>query len=98
MNRYLAIHYSCEVSRDAAQNTANHQAMVDRLNAVGAEDGWSGAKVIFFSTDEHQTLVGIEPGPSPLTLDYLRRMKEAGKDTPTEPPRPVPVAIEGRLL
>jgi len=98
MSRHLAIYSSCEISRDPAQNTANHQALVDEINALIAADGWEGAKVVAFSSDGRFTSVGVEPGPAPLTLDYLRRMKEAAKDETIEPARPVLVAEQGRLL
>jgi len=98
MNRYLVIYSGCEISRDPAQNTANHQAMVDELNALITADGWEGAKVVAFSSNGRFTSVGIEPGPAPLTLEYLRRMKEAAKEERSEPARPVLVAEQGRLL
>lgn len=98
MTRHLAIYSSCEISRDPARNTANHQAMLDELNELMAADGWEGAKIVDFRTVAGFSAVGIEPGLSPLTLEYLRRMKDAGKETQAEPPRPVLVAEQGRLL
>lgn len=98
MTRHAAIYTGCWIARDPAENTASHQAMVDALNAEAAADGWRGAKVIHFTSDGRLTTVGIEPGPSPLTLDYLRRLKEAGQETPAEPLRPVQVAEQGGLL
>jgi hypothetical protein len=98
VTRFLAIYDSCEISRDPDQNTANHQALVDSLNAMTAADGWDGVKVVSIVAHCGRTNVGIEPGRSPLTLEYLRRMKEAGKDTPTETVQPVLVAEQGRLL
>ena len=98
MNRYIAIYSSCEVARDQAQNTINHQALVDEINALIAADGWEGAKIVAFSSDGRFTGVGVEPGPAPLTLEYLRRMKEAAKEEAIQPVRPVLVAEQGRLL
>lgn len=98
MTRAAAIYSSCEICDDADANAAVLQALVDVLQAESLADGWSGVKVVEFSNDGRFACVGIEPGPSPLTLDYLRRLKEAGKDTETKPAAPVLVAAEGRLL
>lgn len=98
MSRHAAIYTGSEISADPDTNAANLQAAIDALNAESAADGWTGVKVVEFSNDGRFACIGIEPGPSALTLDYLRRLKEAGKDTPTEPPRPVLVAEQGRLL
>lgn len=97
MTRHAAIYSSCEISGDADENAMHLQGLVDALNAAGAADGWTGSKVVEFSTDGRFACVGVEPGPSLLTLDYLRRLKEAGKETQAQP-APTLVAEEGRLL
>lgn len=98
MTRAAALYSSCEICDDADANAAQLQALVDLLQAESVADGWPGVKVVEFSNDGRFACVGIEPGPSPLTLDYLRRLKEAGKETETKPAPPVLVAEDGRLL
>lgn len=98
MTRAAALYSSCEICADADANAAQLQALVDVLQSESVADGWSGVKVVEFSNDGRFACVGIEPGPSPLTLDYLRRLKEAGKETEAKPAAPVLVAQEGRLL
>ncbi|MGI2031962.1 hypothetical protein ACRQ1B_06170 [Rhizobium panacihumi] len=78
MSALTSISYGCDIARDPAQNRINHQAMVDELNRLSIDDGWEGVKVTRFETVGSSDYVTIEPGISPLTLDYLRRMKEAG--------------------
>lgn len=96
MSRYLAIGYGCDISRDPAQNTLNHQRMVDELNAVIAEDGWPGVKVTALETRRGFTSIQIEPGVSKLTLDYLRKLREAGRLPDAPPPEPNPLPPEGQ--
>lgn len=100
MTRYLAIGYGCDISRDPAENTRNHQRMVDELNAAIREDGWAGVKVTALSTSKGFTSIQIEPGVSELTLDYLRRLREAGRlpDAPPPEANPLPPEEQQRLL
>lgn len=97
MSRLTGIATTCDIDRDPEQNTRNHQAMIDRVNALIGEDGWPGVKVEAFYTAAGLSVLQVEPGASPLTLDYLRRLKEAGQPNPTETP-PAVAGEQGRLV
>lgn len=75
MSRYLMIAWGCAISRDPAENTANHQRMIDELNAEILPDGWPGVTITRLETANGSTHISIEPGEEPLTLDLLRRAK-----------------------
>lgn len=96
MNIIQRIAYGCDIARDPEQNRINHQRMVDTLNAIIAGDGWSGVKVAAFHTVDGSSFVEIEPGISALTLDYLRGLKEAGREIKAEPP--AAIGEQGRLV
>lgn len=97
MSSFAAIAYSCEIDRDPVQNRANHQAMIDKLNGLIGDDGWSGVDVVSLYTHQGGTFVEIEPGDAVLTLDLLRSVKEAGG---RRRPREVPIldGDQGRLV
>lgn len=87
MSRIACLAYSCDIDRDPAQNRANHQAMVDRLNGLIRDDGWSGVDVVSLYTHQSGTFIEIEPGDAALTLDLLRGVKQAGgRRRPREEP------------
>lgn len=90
MSRLLSISTSCDVSRDHAENTRNHQEMLDKLNAAIAEDGWPGVSILdFYLCRGAFAVIQIVPGNQVLTLEYLRRFKEerrqASMHAPQEP-------------
>lgn len=87
--------YGCDIARDPAENRRNHQAMVDTLNGLVADDGWPGVKVEAFYTQNSSAFIEIVPGVSALTLDYLRGLKERGE---LRPPVVMEPEGQGRLL
>ena len=92
MTQYTAFATNCEISRDPDENTRRHQAMIDEVNELVGGDGWRGVKVVQLFTLAGHTVLQVEPGRSPLTLDYLRKMKSAANTNAPEQPAP---AING---
>jgi hypothetical protein len=97
MSRYRGIAWGCAIATDPDENRINHQRMIDEINEAVAADGWEGVKVVSFFNHCGRATVQVEPGVAPLTLDYLRRIKEAGNSNqPVSPPaRP---GEQGRLI
>ena len=94
--RIERIAYGCDIARDPEQNRANHQDLVDTLNTMIAEDGWPGVKVVAFHSVKGSSFVEIEPGVAALTLDYLRGLREAGKEIKVQPA--MAMGEQGRLV
>lgn len=69
------IAWGCEISRDPAENTKNHEAMIAQLNEAVTAAKWPGVMVSRLETVAGATLITIEPGPDVLTLDLLRRVR-----------------------
>ncbi|WP_421440682.1 hypothetical protein [Agrobacterium tumefaciens] len=88
MSQYTAFATNCEISRDPDENTRRHQAMIDEVNELVGADGWRGVKVTHFATFSGHTVLQVEPGISPLTLDYLRKMKTAANTNTPEQSAP----------
>jgi len=97
MSRIAAIAYSCEVDRDPVRNTANHQGMVDTLNALIADDGWPGVDVVSLFTSKAGTIIEIAPGAATLSLELLRGIKAGGGRRPARE-EPVFDGDQGRLV
>lgn len=74
--RLLSIATTCDIAQDPAQNTRNHQDMLDKLNAAISADGWPGVSITEFSTGGGFASLQIEPGEAELTLELLRAFKE----------------------
>jgi hypothetical protein len=83
VSRLLAIATTCDISRDHAQNTRNHQEMLDKLNAEISADGWAGVSIFDFYIRNGCAVIQIEPGEEALTLEYLRRFKEERRTAST---------------
>lgn len=86
MSRYLAIAYSCEIAADPVENTVRHEEMIADLRREMFADRWTGCKVTRFQTHRGRAYVEIEPGVSPLTLDYLRSFRS--RPVAVEEPQP----------
>lgn len=83
MSNLIAIAYGCDGSRDPEQNRINHQAMVDELNKLVAEDGWKGVQVTSFRRRRGNSYIEIaEAEDGVLTLDVLRAWKEPEEPAP----------------
>ncbi len=101
MSRIARIATGCAiVDGDPERTAANLQGMLDDINALIGEDGWGGVKVTGFRFDRARGSadIEVEPGPSPLTLDYLRRLMDGRRATPSETMPAKTPGEQGRLL